>query len=185
MSKQRDAIPAVITRVANCGVPAGLILGGSVRHGYERPDSDLDFFAIAHAGLEQSLGEFSLVSEKNQCKLLETRQHPFAVHIAYWSTESLDSVLRTTPHMTYPLLDGELVYDPNGIAGRYRDLIREYFDDHPTLTQAWVKQLDDVRDFKTGCLQSLAFPQWSDFIRHIEETRLHETAEPSAESDVG
>jgi len=184
MSTQREAIPTVIAQAAGTGVDTGLILGGSVRHGYERPDSDLDFFAVAAAGFEQALRGFSLLSEKNGCRLLETRQYDFPVHIACWSVESLNGVLHTIPYMTYPLLDGEPVYDPVGLASRYLDRIRAYFDARPALRQAWAGQLEDIRSFKTGQLARLAFPAWSDFIRHIEETRLHETAEPSDRGDA-
>ena len=176
MSKQQESIPRIIQRVAACGIDAGLILGGSVRYGYERSDSDLDFFAIAELGLDRALHEFSLVSVKNGCKLLELQADAFPVHVAYWSTQSFEWVLNTIPYMTYPIFDGQIVYDPVGLAERYRSIMGRYFDVQPKLKAAWVRQLNDLRSFKTGRLRSLEFGQWSDFIRHLEETVLKETA---------
>lgn len=174
MSQQRQAIPRVIQRVANCGVEAGLILGGSVHYGYERPESDLDFFAIGEQGLDEALREYSLMAEKNGCKVLETRKGPFPIRVAYWSTESLNTVLETIPYMMYPVLDGEIVYDPVNLAEQYHQEMRRYFDSHPRLEQAWVEQLNQVRRFKIGEISSLEFPEWSDFLRYIEKTGLNE-----------
>jgi len=168
-----------VERVAGCGIRTGLILGGSVRRGCERPDSDLDFFAVGEPGLDEALPGFAVVSEKNGCRVLESREADFTVHIAYWTTDSLERVLHTVPYMLYPLLDGEVVHDPGGLAARYRYQIRRYFDARPGLKRAWERQLDDLRRFRGGEIKSLAFPQWSDFIRHIEAKGLNRPAEPA------
>ena len=184
MSEQRQAMPRIVQRVADCGLKTGLILGGSVRHGYERTDSDLDFFAIAERGLDQALQEFALVSEKNGCQVLQSQQDGFVVHIAYWTTESFNDLLNTIPYMTYPLLDGEIVHDPACLAERCRDRINQYFEAHPTLRQAWIYQLADVRRFKMGSLSSLDFPAWSDFNRNLERILAKEMAEQGAPTDM-
>jgi hypothetical protein len=176
MGIQRETIPAIARRIAGSGIATGLILGGSVRYGYERPDSDLDLFAIGEEGLAEALVEFQVVSEKNGCKVLELRRHPFPVHVAYWSIHAFDWVLETLPHMTYPLLDGEIIYDPARLAERCQTRVRDYFHANPELEIAWVKQLGDLRQYKTGASQSLEFPAWSDFLRHLESTYLKGSA---------
>ena len=133
MSEQRRTIPKVIKQVAANPADCGLVLGGSVRYGYERDNSDLDFFAISDLELEQDLQGFSVVSDKDWGKLLESRQDAFPIHIAYWTTKAFERLLRTTPHMTFPILDGEVVYDPNRVADRYRKRMRHYFDSRPKL----------------------------------------------------
>lgn len=167
----------MIQRVADCGVDTGLILAGSVRHRYERTDSDLDLFAIAERRLDGALHGFTFVSEKNGCRVLESPQDGFRAHVACWTAESLDRLLDTLPYMTYPLLDGEVVYDPALLAQGYRDRISRYFQAHPALRRAWVRQLDDIRRFKTGSLSSLDFPVWSDFNRNLERMLTKEMGE--------
>jgi len=183
MSKQRDVVSEVIRLVAECGVDVGLILGGSVSEGLERADSDVDLFAIADADVQPSLAGFSLVSEKNGSRLLERQEGVFPVHVACWTTASLDEVLRCRQYMLYPLLCGRVVLDAAGIAARYRARIREYFDAHPAIERAWREQLDNLRRSRDGLSEHLAFPQWSDFIRHIEEAFREEIAQQSPQRD--
>ena len=85
--------------------------------------------------------------------------------------------------MTYPLLDGELVYDPNQTVAPYVERMQRYFDARPKLKQAWIEQLDILRDFKTGKLKSLMFPEWSSFLCHIGNTGLDEVVEPGVVRD--
>lgn len=177
MSRQRKAIPGIIRQLSHCSTGVGLVVGGSVRYGYERPDSDLDLFGISDGQLELVLRGFAVVSEKNGGRLLESRTDGFPVHIAYWPRAGFDRVLRERPYMTYPILDGEIVYDPDQTMGPYTARMREYFDARPQLTRAWATQLAALRDFKTGRIGGLAFPEWSDFLHHIEETELHRSAE--------
>ena len=169
-SRQRQAVPEIIQRIAECEVETGLMLGGSVACGRAQHDSDLDFFAIGAPGLDKALHEFHLISEKNGCKLLELKRGAFPIHIAYWTTESMNQVLRDIPYMTYPLLAADIVHDPTGVAGRYQAKIRHYFEERPDITNAWQRQLEDLWRFKEGELQTLAFPAWSDFMKHIETT---------------
>ena len=183
MSKQSEVVPEVIRLVAECGVDVGLILGGSVGQGSERAESDVDFFAIADADIPPSLPGFSLVSEKNGCKVLERQQSGFPVHVACWTTASLDEVLRRRPYMTYPLLCGGVVFDAIGIAAQYRTRIREYFGAHPAIERAWGEQLNSLRRSRGSRHEHLRFPQWSDFIRHIEQTFEEEIAKQPPERD--
>jgi hypothetical protein len=184
MSKQRDIVPEVIQLVAECGVPVGMVLGGSVGEGAERADSDVDFFAIADASCQPVLHGFAVVAEKNGCKVLERKESAFPVHVACWTTGSLDEVLRNRPYTIYPLLRGRVVLDPGGIVERYRSRIRRYFAAHPSLEKAWVRQLQDLHRAKIGQLGRPAFPQWSDFNLHIEQVFPEEIAEPDAPADA-
>lgn len=176
MSKQQDIVPEVVQLVADCGVSVGLILGGSVGQGQERPDSDLDFFGVAQAPCQPALPGFTVISEKNGSRLFEQKESEFPVHVACWTTASLDEVLRDRAYMLYPLLIGQVVLDPGQIATRYQARIKQYFEARPSLEKAWKQQLQDLRSAKTGHLRELAFPEWSDFMRHIEATFSEELA---------
>jgi len=184
MSKQQDIVPEVTQLVAKCGVPVGLILGGSVGEGTERADSDVDFFAIADATCQPRLHGFAVVAEKNGCKVLEREVSAFPVHVACWTTASLEAVLRDRPYMTYPLVCGRVVLDPTGIAERYRGCMQRYFAAHPSLEKAWVRQLQDLHSAKIGQLGDLAFPQWSDFVLHVEQAFPEEIAERNTAADT-
>ena len=183
MSRQHERIPGIIRELSCCTADVGLVVGGSVRYGYERPDSDLDFFGISDGQLELVLKGFRLVSEKNGGRLLESRADDFPVHIAYWTRAGFDRILKERPYMVYPVLDGEVVHDPAQMMGAYAARMRDYFSARPRLTHAWETQLAALRDFKTGKTGSLAFPEWSDFLRHIEETGLDTPAERAAPAD--
>lgn len=176
MSRQREVIPGIIRQVSRCKDAVGLVVGGSVRYGYERPDSDLDFFGVCDGQLEMVLERFTLASEKNGGRLLESRVHGFPIHIAYWTMAGFGQLLRDRPYMTYPILDGEVVHDPDQAVSPYVARMQDYFNARPRLTHAWETQLAALRDFKTGKADSLSFPEWSDFLRHIEETGLDKPA---------
>lgn len=180
MSKQSEIIPGVIQLIDGCGIHVGLILGGSVGEGRERPDSDVDFFAVVDAEQPPVLTGFAVVSQKNGSTLFERKESDFPVHVACWTTASLDDVLQRKPYMTYPLLRGRIVHDPARLAERYRARIRQYFAVHGSIERAWIQQLDDLRLGKADHRTKPAFPLWSDFIRHIEDAFAKEIGKPSA-----
>ena len=86
--------------------------------------------------------------------------------------------------MMYPFIQGRIVHDPTGIARHYQARIQEYFETHPRLTAAWAEQLRDLRQSRLRSDEELAFPQWSDFARHIEDAFADEIAEPSVPGDA-
>lgn len=183
MSRQRQRIPGIIRELSRSAADVGLVLGGSVRYGYEGPDSDLDFFGVSNARLERVLEGFALVSQEDGGGLLESRADGFAVHVAYWTRLGFDQMLCERPYMAYPILDGELVHDPRQTMGSYLERMQQYFEARPRLTAAWVTQLAALRELKTGRASRLSFPQWSDFLRHIEEARLDRPTESAAAAD--
>ena len=178
MSTQAAIVPAIVQIVAECGVPAGLVLGGSVAEGRERDDSDVDFFAIVDAPRQPELPGFSVISEKNGSKVLEREGSGFPVHVACWTTSSMEEVLRARPYMMYPLLQGRILHGPDGIAQRYRSRMEQYFRAGPVIREAWEEQLRSLNVARFDPSAELAFPQWSDFVRHIESRFLEETAAP-------
>jgi hypothetical protein len=120
--------------------------------------------------LEAALDEFALVSEKNECDVLQTRRWGVVVSIGYWSAEGMERILARRPYMLYPVLDGDLVYDATGIAAGFLGRIRRYFQARPHLIRAWAHQMEERRRLKIGEITCLEFPDWSDFLRHLEET---------------
>ena len=184
MSRQAETVQEIIQIVADCGVPVGMVLGGSVAQGCERDDSDLDFLAVADASRQPDLPGFSVLSEKNGCKVLERDDGRFPIHVACWTAPSMEEILRAKPYMMYPFIQGRIVHDPTGIAWHYQARIQEYFETHPRLTAAWAKQLGDLRHSRSRSDEELAFPQWSDFVRHIEDAFADEIAEPSVPGDA-
>jgi hypothetical protein len=148
------------------------MLTGSVRHGYERPESDLDFFLFGPSDLERALVEFRAVSEKNESKVLEAIIEDVVVHLAFWSSEGAERILLRRPYMLYPVLDSEIVHDPRHIAQRFVERVDQYFAARTKLKDAWSPQMAEHRRFKTGEISRLEFPQWSDFLTHLEQTHL-------------
>ena len=62
MSRQRVRATSIVRQLDCCTADVGLIVGGSVRYGYERPDSDPDSFGISD--VEIGLGLKSSASAK-------------------------------------------------------------------------------------------------------------------------
>ena len=125
MGKQQEILPEIIQLVDKRRASIGLILGGSIALGEERPDSDLDLFAIAESPAPPKLTRFKFISEKNGCTLSERKTRTFPIHFACWTDTSLDDLLDTRPYVAYPLLKGRIVLDRDGIARRYRQRIRQ------------------------------------------------------------
>ncbi len=174
MGKQQEILPEIIQLVDKRRASIGLILGGSIALGEERPDSDLDLFAIAESPAPPKLTRFKFISEKNGCTLSERKTRTFPIHFACWTDTSLDDLLDTRPYVAYPLLKGRIVLDRDGIARRYRQRIQAYFARHPVLTEAWEHQLLDFRRAKkSGQIEDLKYLQWGDFVAYLEEA-FHE-----------
>jgi hypothetical protein len=89
----------------------------------------------------------------------------------------MDEVLRTKPYMMYPLLLGQTVHDPDGIARRQLARIEKYFRNRPRLEEAWGRQLRELHDAKSNPSLELRFPDPYDFARHVENTHTKEIAE--------
>jgi methylmalonyl-CoA mutase cobalamin-binding subunit len=59
MSKQQGIVPEVIQLITECGVPVGLILGGSVAQSEEWAGSDVDFFFQPRQNVFRAVRRFS------------------------------------------------------------------------------------------------------------------------------
>ena len=109
MSRQADLVPEIIRVVASCAAPIGMVLGGSVAEGCERTDSDLDLFAVVDSESQPDIPGFTVFSVKNGCKVFERKDGPFPVHVACWTTMSMDEILQARPYMMYPFAIGRIV----------------------------------------------------------------------------
>jgi len=167
MSKQRDILPEVVEYVSKANPGCGIILHGSVQHGYERSDSDVDLFAVINEGDHTWFD-------------LDVQVGGVHVQVCYWPVVPLRKALEKEPYAFYSFAYGELLYDPAGVAKRYQHKARDYFSKYPDLIEVWKSQLEDVRKmrmsgryenghFRPGPDADPNHMWWDDFAEHLRQ----------------
>jgi hypothetical protein len=166
MSKQKDIIPMVVERLTTENPGCGIILHGSVQHGYERPDSDIDLFVITQDGESMRFD-------------LDRTFDGVRVQICYWPSRLLADAMRCETFLFYPLSHGCVLTDPLGLAKPHQAAGQSYFANNPKMANIWKRQMAEVRQiriegsYKDG--KFLMSPQskcthmfwneWADFLR--------------------
>jgi len=169
MGKHRDIIPGIVEQIRRTGLECGVVLLGSVAAGTERPDSDLDFFVVMTQEGELKIPNTKIIDEEKGMQLIETHVEGIKVHFAFWPADSFGKALDEEPHVYYPFIRGVILSDPAGIAERYQQIARDYFDKNPAIVEAWEKQLEKVRRHRLDPGYKLEFPEWGDFAEHVEK----------------
>ena len=141
MSRQREVLPAAIERLTAADPDFGLAVIGSVQHGYERPDSDVDLIAVVREGAEFDGREWTVKWENRGARCIEAPIRGVTVQVFFAPCSGLDRWIRETPHFMYPFSDSEVLRDPRGVAQGFRNTARRYFGDHPAVADAWRAQL--------------------------------------------
>lgn len=172
MSKHRDLVPGIVERIRRTGLECGIVLVGSVSQGTERPESDVDFFVVMTEEGELNIPNTKIIHEEKGMQLIETHVEGITVHFAFYPADSFGKALDEEPHVYYPFIHGVILSDPAGIAKRYQEIARDYFDKNPRLVDAWEKQLEKVRRHRLDPGYKLEFPEWGDFAEHVEQNIL-------------
>jgi predicted nucleotidyltransferase len=159
MSLHRDVIDHMVTDLAKRYPGCGILVGGSVQRGEERPDSDLDLFAVVPGD-----GQVHLEHERSA--------EGVKIDLALFPEMALLRDVGTQWYKFWMFAHAEIVHDPNGIARRSQETVLAYFGYHPDIERAWEQQLAEVRLHKADRSHQLAHWTWDEFIHHIETLLL-------------
>lgn len=147
-SKQRELLPRAVARLAALDPACGVLLIGSVQHGYERPGSDIDLMAIVHDGIRFDPAEWQVRWENRGAHSIAAPEQGVELCVFFAPVSGLERWLAETPYHMYPLSRGEILADPDGLARRCQAAARRYFDEHPALAREWEAQLEAHRQVK-------------------------------------
>ena len=148
MSRQRELLPAVVARLATMDPACSILVIGSIRYHYERPESDIDVIAIVHDGIQVDATEWQVSWENRGIKSLVGNVAGVHVGVFFASISGLERWLRETPYHMYPFSRGEILRDPEGLAERYQAVAKGYFEAHPRIAEEWETQLQSHKQVK-------------------------------------
>lgn len=170
MSKQRFLLPEIVSRLSTFAPDCAVLLMGSVRWGYEGPDSDIDLYVLVESSVASRLAPGRVIHEEEGMTLIEHIVQGVKVHFVWWPIPAFARSLEREPHSFYPFAKAEILYDPQGIAKRYQTISMDYFQKNPQIKKVWEMQLDKVRKHKINPIIPLEYAEWGDFADHIAKT---------------
>lgn len=168
MSKQREILPKVIDYIREADPYCGAVLMGSVRDGHERPDSDIDTVVIVREHDNRWLRDAKIIhDDEDGMKLIQTWIDGVEVFFICWPAESLAASFRSEPYVYYSFADGEILFDPTGVAKVHVAMAKKYFLDNPAIAKAWVEYIARRRRHKLEPAVALEYPEWGQFIDSV------------------
>ncbi len=159
MSKHKKILPLLIKKISQEYVNSGILLGGSVQGGYERPDSDIDVLVVLAGDGEIRTDQSHKIGD-------------IKTHIVYLPVKAMQEAQNKQPILFYLLSICRIIHDPRGIARRYQEMARKYFRDNPDIAQAWDEQTEKIKRHKLDRNYKLEFPKWDDFAEQIKQIIL-------------
>ena len=186
MTKQRNILPQVLERVRQDAPECAVALTGSVRYGYERPDSDIDLLVAVPDFRATEFQDAKLSHETDEARVANFFVGDIRVEVVYFDFAYFDQV-QQSPWRSYTLCQAEILHDPHRRFTRCQVALREWFQAHPDITSLWEKQLQMCREYAlTGRPPDrktvLTFPRWEDFAQHVDALVQAEAARQDADS---
>ncbi|MFH1184758.1 MAG: hypothetical protein V1755_06920 [Chloroflexota bacterium] len=148
MTKQKQMLPAIVDTFTALDPACAILLVGSVQHGYERPGSDIDIIAIVHDTIQTDPAQWQVRWEHRGVKSLTGNEGGVELCVFFAPISAFERWLTETPHHMYPFSRGEILHDPEGLAGRYQAVARGYFEAHPAIAEEWEAQLQAHKQVK-------------------------------------
>ena len=155
MSIQREIVARMVQDLPKRFPACGILVAGSVQRGEERPDSDLDLFVVFP-------GDGAVRLEH------ETSREGIKVDLAVFPENGFQREVKQEWFKFWMFSQAELVHDPTGIAKRNQEIARSYFRTHPSIDQAWITQMTEIRKHKANRSYLPRYPSFNDFVMHIE-----------------
>ncbi|MCK5863462.1 MAG: nucleotidyltransferase domain-containing protein [Candidatus Hydrogenedentes bacterium] len=149
MSKQREVLPKVLAMVIAQVPDAAIYLSGSVALGNERPDSDLDIYAVVPdiKGVHYPGG--TMGGEREGYKSFAAEYEGVPLEVRFMTPSFFEGHLHGKPWRGYKTpLKSEILSDPNGFLQSWKDRLAPWFRDHPeavALWEQWITEYTDCR----------------------------------------
>lgn len=154
MSVQRNILARLVVQLSNRYPGCGVLVGGSVQRGEERPDSDLDLFVVFPGD-----GAVHLEHDRSS--------EGIKVDIALFPEQAFLCEVQSQWYNFWMFSRAEIIHDPTGIAKRNQDSALSYFRQYPEVDRAWERQIAEVRRHKADKSYRLELPTWDDFSKHV------------------
>ena len=151
MTKQREVLPKVLATIIAQSPDASVYLSGSVSLGNERPDSDLDIYAIVPdvAGIDYPGGMIGPDKETEGLKSFSADCDGVPLEIRFLTPSFFEGHLRDKPWRGYKTpLRSEILSDPHGFIKSWKDRIRPWFHDHPEAVALWEQWIAEYTDWR-------------------------------------
>jgi len=186
MTKQRNILPQVVERIRHDAPNCAVALSGSVRYGYQRPDSDIDLLVAVPDFRATEFQGATLSHQTDEARVANFFVGDIRVEVVYFDFAYLDQV-QQSPWRSYTLCQAQILHDSDGRFTRCQDALREWFQAHPDITSVWEKQLQMCREYAlTGRPPDrrtvLTFPSWEDFAKHVDALVQGEATRPNTDS---
>lgn len=152
MSKQREVLPAVLTTIIAQAPNAAVYLSGSVALGNERPDSDLDLYAIVPDVKVVNYPDGTMETDEEGYKAFSAEYEGVSLEIRFLTPAFFVGHLQNKPWRGYKVpLKAEILADPYGFLQSWKDRVSPWFRDHPeavALWEQWIAEYTECRRTK-------------------------------------
>ncbi len=149
MTKQREVLPKILAIIIAQVPDATVYLSGSVALGNERPDSDLDLYAIVPnvEGVNYPGGTVEIETEG--CKSFKADFDGVPLEIRFLTISFFEARLRNKPWRGYKVpLKSEILSDPHGFLQAWKDRLEPWFRDHPEAVALWERWISEYTDWR-------------------------------------
>ncbi|MHC5036245.1 MAG: GNAT family N-acetyltransferase [Planctomycetota bacterium] len=165
-SRHREALPSLVEAIREATPNGGIMLQGSVRDGTEREDSDIDITIVVPD--DGVIAHNKFVNPENQGQMIRAFHRGIPIDINWFTHAQMTGIFRERgAHGFFLFSNGEILSDPLGLAEACQALAGKYFDEHPDIKEAWVRQHEAVRKSKTDPTVKLKHPKWQDFMASL------------------
>lgn len=172
MSKQRQALEKLISEISEEHAGCGILVWGSVMRGCEGPNSDLDIFVVVEGDGPIRLDQ----GWQDGRQHLENYVDGVCLDKATMPSETLGKALEKEPFLFWFFARSQIVYDPKGLAKKYHEMARVYFDSHPSVEAVWDENSEIIRRWKPKLKKNpdcgITLPQWNEVANQAR--KLHE-----------
>lgn len=162
-SRQRQLLPALVSEIRAADPQCGIVLQGSVQHGLEREWSDIDLTVVVSPEFLAAPRHNRLITPENAGRMIRVCDEAtqLNIDINWYDAAQLRTDFETKDAKHFFIFCyGEILHDPLGLAAACQKAGRRYFDTHPVVAEAWVKQNAELRRRKLDPGYPLEYPRW-------------------------
>lgn len=172
MSKQRDMLGSLVAEITSRFEGCSVLLMGSVQHGTERADSDVDLLIVVPdiARVMPQVG--TVVHRTDVVKVVEANVNGVDVTFNFIDSD-LFGDMRLKPWKYYQFAAAEVLHDGEPSIASVRETIHSWFATRPDVAELWDNQEQQYERWRRakrveGRDIPLEFPYSTDFADHVD-----------------